>query len=166
MNAQWLESNRYQGRLHSQNNVGMRIWSFQNCWKETAITSTPTCEAQSPIHTRCPVRGRSEVMRLNYRIEEDVETIQYCDVMSLYPYIGKYFKFPIGHPIIDEGAICKSIGTCQQMEGLIKSTVVPPADLYHPVLPYRWNKKLLFFLCSTCAEKRNMRGQFQNFSDA
>ena len=44
--------------------------------------------------------GRIEAMRLHYRIDEDVETIQYCDVKSLYPFICKYFKFPIGHPII------------------------------------------------------------------
>jgi len=47
-------------------------------------------------------------MRLHYRIEENAESIQYCDVMSLYPYICKYFKFPIGHPIIHVGAICKN----------------------------------------------------------
>ena len=104
-------------------------------------------------------------MRLHYRIEEDAETIQYCDVMSLYPYICKYFKFPIGYSIIHVGAICKSIDMCLQMEGLIKFTVVPPMDLYHHVLPYRWKKKLLFCLCRTCVEEQNMREQCQHFSN-
>ena len=38
--------------------------------------------------------------------------------------------------------------------------------LFHPVLPYRWNKKLLFCLCRTCVEVQNMRGPCQHFSDA
>ena len=105
----------------------------------------------SPLHTRDAVfGGRTESMSLHYKIEENRETIQYCDIMSLYPYIGKYSKFPIGHPIIHVGDICKNIDACLQMEGLIKCTVVPPTDLFHPVLPYRWNKKLLFCLCRTC----------------
>jgi len=43
--------------------------------------------------------GLTEAMRLHYKIKEGEESVQYCD-MSLYPYICKYFKFPIGHPII------------------------------------------------------------------
>ena len=101
-------------------------------------------ERHSPLYTRDALYGgRTEAMRFHCRIDEDVETIQYCDVMSLYPFICKYFKFPIGLPIIHVGAECKSIHTCLKMEGLFKCTVVPPMDLYHPVLPYRWNKKLL-----------------------
>ena len=69
----------------------------------------------SPLYTRDALYGgRTEAMRLHYKIEEDVETIQYYDVMSLYPYICKYFKFPVGHPIIHVGDICKSIDTCLQ----------------------------------------------------
>jgi len=78
------------------------------------------------------------------------ESIQYCDIMSLYPYIIKYYKFPIGHPVIQVGDTCKNIKVCVQLEGLIKCTVVPPTDLYHPVLPFRCNKKLHFCLCRMC----------------
>jgi hypothetical protein len=105
-------------------------------------------------------------MRLHHKIEENGLTIQYCDVMSLYPYICKYFKFPTGYPVIHVGDTCKNIDACLQMEGLIKCTVVPPADLYHPVLPFRCNNKLLFCLCRPCVLAQNMRGQCQHFSDA
>jgi len=99
----------------------------------------------SPLNTRDALyEGRTEAMSHHYRIDEDAETIQYCDIMSLYPFICKYYKFPIRRQIIHKGDICKRIDTCLQMKGLIKCTVVPPKDLYHPVLPYRWNKKLLF----------------------
>ena len=53
-----------------------------------------------------------------------------------------------------------------KMEGLIKYTVVPPKDLFYPVLPYRWKNKLLFCLCRSCGEEQNMRGQCQHFSAA
>ena len=68
---------------------------------------------------------------------ERVRRLQYCDVMSLYPYICKYFKFPIGHPIIHVGDTCADIEACLKMEGLMKCKIVPPQNLYHPVLPYR-----------------------------
>jgi hypothetical protein len=50
---------------------------------------------QSPLRTRDAVYGgRTEAMRLHYKARESEETIQYVDVMSLYPYICRYFKFP------------------------------------------------------------------------
>jgi hypothetical protein len=38
-------------------------------------------------------------------------------------------------------------------------------ELYHPVLPYKCNKKLLFCLCRSCAVEQNTRGPCQHFSD-
>ena len=34
----------------------------------------------------------------------------------------------------------------------VKCTIVSPQKLYHPVLPYGFNKKLTFCLCRTCVE--------------
>ena len=99
---------------------------------------------QSPLYTRDALYGgRTEAMRLYYKVSEN-ETIQYVDVMSLYPYICKYFKFRIGHPIIHVGDAFKYKDACLQMEGLIKCSIVPPKKLYHPVLLFRSNNKLLF----------------------
>jgi len=95
--------------------------------------------------------GRTEAMRLHYKVHEN-ETIQYVDVMSLYHYIFKYFKFPVGHPRIHVGDACKDIVACLRMEGLILCTIVPPQTLYFPVLPFRFNKKLMFCLCRTCVQ--------------
>ena len=120
----------------------------------------------NPLNTRDALcGGRIEAMRLHYKLAEN-ESIQYCDVMSLSPYICKYYKFPIGHSVIYVGDTCKNIEACLQMEGLIKCTVVPPNDLYHPVLPFRCNKKLLFCLCNTCVLDPNTRGECHHFADA
>jgi len=93
----------------------------------------------SPLHIRDALYGgRTEALCLHYKIaENEKETIQYCDVMSLYPYLCKYFKFPIGHPVVHVGDTCKDIRACLQMEGQIKCAILPPTDLYHPVLPFR-----------------------------
>jgi len=40
-----------------------------------------------------------------------------------------------------------------------------PKDLYHPVLPFRHNKKLLFCLCRSCVLEQNTTGECQHFSD-
>jgi len=53
---------------------------------------------QNPLNTR-DAHARKEAMRLHYIVRED-ENIQYVHIMSLYPYIRKYFKFPVGHPVI------------------------------------------------------------------
>jgi len=62
---------------------------------------------QSPICTRDALYGsRREAMRLHYKVREN-ETIHYVDVMSLYPYICKYFKFPVGHIFFHVREACK-----------------------------------------------------------
>ncbi|XP_032686577.1 uncharacterized protein LOC116851356 [Odontomachus brunneus] len=38
------------------------------------------------------------------------------------------------------------------VEGLIRCRVLAPRDLFHPILPYRVNGKLLFALCRSCCK--------------
>ena len=93
--------------------------------------------------------GRTNATRLFYEVPEGGrEEIRYRDVCSLYPWVCKYGKFPVGHPVV----ITENFGELDLYEGLVKCKVLPPDDLYHPVLPYRCNGKLLFPLCRTCAE--------------
>ena len=120
----------------------------------------------APLITRDALYGgRTEAMRLHYKIREGKESVQYCDVTSLYPYICKYFKFPIGHPTIHVGDVCADKEACLKMDGLMKCTILPPRDLYHPVLPFRHNKKLLFCLCRSCVLEHNTTGECHHFSD-
>jgi G:T-mismatch repair DNA endonuclease (very short patch repair protein) len=74
----------------------------------------------NPLKTRDSLYGgRNESMRLHYKIGAN-EKIEYCDVISLYPYICKYFKFSTGHPVIHVGEMCKYVEACLQINGLIK----------------------------------------------
>ena len=48
----------------------------------------------SPLHIRDALYGgRIEALRLHYKIAENEETIQYCDVLSLYTYICSISSF-------------------------------------------------------------------------
>ena len=38
---------------------------------------------------------------------------------------------------------------------MIKCLILPPKQLYHPVLPFRCNNKLLFCLCRSSAVEQN-----------
>ena len=61
----------------------------------------------SPLNTRDGrYGGRTEALRLHYKVKEG-ESIQYVDVMSLYPFVCKYFKFSVGHPVIHVGDACR-----------------------------------------------------------
>lgn len=93
--------------------------------------------------------GRTNAIKLYHKCQGG-EQIDYVDVCSLYPWVCKTGVFPLKHPeIITENFenLAKKPYT-----GIIKCTVLPPRGLYHPVLPYRCNGKLLFPLCKTCAE--------------
>jgi len=56
---------------------------------------------------------------------------------------------PPTHPC---GVACKDVEACLRMDVLIMCTIVPLQKLYHPALPYRCNKKLMFRLCGTCVQ--------------
>jgi hypothetical protein len=61
-------------------------------------------------------------------------------------------KFPIGHPQI----ITSDFEDVNEYFGLIRFRVFPPRGLYHSALPYKTGGKLLFPLCRTCAEHRDL----------
>ena len=96
--------------------------------------------------------GRTNAVKLHYKAKEG-ERIEYYDVVSLYPYINKYGKMPVGHPQI---ILFKPLQTYVpgQYYGFLKCKVLPPQKLFHPVLPFRTLDRLLFPLCRTCAELR------------
>jgi hypothetical protein len=86
---------------------------------------------QSILNTRDALYGgRTEAMRLHYKVREG-EQIRYWDVMSLYLFVCKYFKFPLGHPVIHVGDTCQEIDAMLRTEGLIKCCILPPKRLYH-----------------------------------
>ncbi|XP_054158248.1 uncharacterized protein LOC128956547 [Oppia nitens] len=76
----------------------------------------------------------------------------FFDVTSLYPYVLSKRLFPIGHPSVLTDFINTSI---DNYFGFIKCRVIPPKQLYIPILPVRYNGKLYFPLCKTCLESKS-----------
>ena len=96
--------------------------------------------------------GRTGATRLHYKVGEG-EKILYVDVCSLYPWVNKVGKYPLGHPEI----ITENFEDIEKYEGLMKCQLFPPRKLYHPVIPYRPpgpTSKLMFTLCRTCATNK------------
>ena len=75
------------------------------------------------------------------------EEIRYVDVTSLYPWVNKNCPYPIGHPRIITQPADQSL---ESYFGLATVDILPPAGLFHPVLPVRSGQKLTFPLCCTC----------------
>ena len=89
--------------------------------------------------------GRTGVVAL-HAVAEEGEEIRYVDVTSLYPWVNKNCTYPIGHPQIITQPDDQSI---HSYFGLALVDILPPARLFHPVLPVRSGQKLTFPLCRT-----------------
>ena len=76
---------------------------------------------------------------------------RYVDFTSLYPWCNKMTRTVVGHPRI----ITENFDDVSTYFGLLKCTVLPPRGLFHPVLPYRTQGKLMFPLCKACADTCN-----------
>ncbi|CAB4025195.1 DNA polymerase [Paramuricea clavata] len=103
--------------------------------------------------------GRTNAVRLYHDIQPE-EKIRYVDFCSLYPWCNKYGEYPIGHPEI----ITENFQPISEDFVLVKCSVLPPRALYHPILPYCTQGKLMFPLCRTCAD--NLQQELCHHSDA
>ena len=95
--------------------------------------------------------GRTNAIKLHHKVEENEnEKIEYRDIISLYPCANLECEYPICHPEFIDQPRTTDIS---RYYGLIKCKILPPYELYHPVLPWRYESKLLFPLCRTCAQQ-------------
>lgn len=95
--------------------------------------------------------GRTNAVKLYHLADADNgEQLRYYDFTSLYPYVNKNSTYPEGHPEIISQPGHTDVS---RYFGLAKCTVLPPTELFHPVLPLRQHGKLTFPLCATCVEE-------------
>ena len=87
-------------------------------------------EYVNPINPRDSLfGGRCNASILFKEVEGD-EEMRYYDVNSLYPYVCKYKRYPVGHPEI----INDDFQNIDQYFGLIKCRGIPPKNMIHPIL--------------------------------
>ncbi|XP_078364066.1 uncharacterized protein LOC144648356 [Oculina patagonica] len=139
--------------LERQGYVVKQMWECS--WKRMKqeneeIADFVRClDLQPPLQPRDAFfGGRTNAIKLYHQVEEG-EEIRYIDFTSLYPFVNKTKEYPVGHPIFISSP---SMDDWSQYFGLVRCTLLPPYNLYHPVLPYRCQGKLVFPLCKTCAE--------------
>ena len=113
----------------------------------TFVANLQTTKPLNPRDAFCG--GRTNAVKL-YHQGTPHQKIHYIDVTSLYPWVNKTSVYPKGHPTFITHPGHTDI---HQYFGLIQCQILPPRQLYHPVLPYRHDDKLLFPLCARCVEE-------------
>ena len=93
--------------------------------------------------------GRTNTTKL-YHCVTPGQKIHYIDYTSLYPWVSKTCIYPKGHPQFISQPGHTNINN---YFGFIKCQVLPPPELYHPMLPYCHAGKLTFPLCATCVQE-------------
>jgi len=113
----------------------------------TFVANLQFTEPLNPRDAFCG--GRTNAVKLYHHVTSS-QKIHYIDVTSLYPWVNKKRVYPKGHPdfFSDPGHT-----DIRPYFGLVKCKVLPPRHLYHPVLPYRHDSKLLFPLCAACVKQ-------------
>jgi hypothetical protein len=107
-------------------------------------------EIHTPLEPRNALfGGRTEAFVLHYLCKQD-EKIMHYDIRSLYAWVEKYCRMPVGHCRI----ITSNFDKIENYFGIIKCRILPPKQLLFPVLPCRSNNKLVFALCCKCSELR------------
>ncbi|XP_036145305.1 uncharacterized protein LOC118646457 [Monomorium pharaonis] len=145
--------------------LGYRVTEKWECDFDRDVRENPEINAFLENHTilkHAPLNPRdafysrrTENIATLYEVK-GTKKIRYVDVCSLYPFVLKTGAFPIGHPDIYIGEECdRLIRTAlnfnfDNVEGLVRCRVFPPRNLYHPVLPFCVNDKLIFGLCRSC----------------
>jgi len=94
--------------------------------------------------------GRTNAVKLHHVTDvAQGEKTKYVDVTSLYPWANNEGEYPIGHPQVIVNPQDQDI---HHYFGTAKVDILPPHELYHPVLPFRHGGKLTFPLCRSCVE--------------
>jgi ribosomal protein S18 len=147
----------HQGTLDKKQyleNLGYRYVSIRECDYEREIQSNGSM--RSFVDSHCIIDtleprnafygGRTEAC-ITFK-EANGNKIDYYDVTSLYPFVNKAGKIPLGHLRI----ITENFEGIKSYEGLIKCKVIPPRGLFLPVLPTKsYRQSVMGNCCLACA---------------
>ena len=93
--------------------------------------------------------GRTGAVAL-HAVAGEGEEIRYVDVTSLYPWVNKNCPYPIGHPQIITQPVDQSLDSYFVLATV---DILPPAGLFHLVLPVLCSQKLTFPVCRSCVQE-------------
>jgi hypothetical protein len=152
LKVSYQETMKRESELMSQGYNVRTMWACK--WKKLKEDDPEIRKQVSSLEWVSPLNprdaffgGRTECFKL---LSQPGDALGYEDVTSLYPYVNYWKQYPLGHPVI----ITHDFKPLDEYFGFVKCTVLPPRDLYLPVLPRHAgpSKKLLFPLCSACSD--------------
>ena len=117
----------------------------------SSLTSTPPLQPRDAFFG-----GRTGAVALYHKADPG-EKIFYVDVTSLYPWVNKTKRYPLGHPEIHFEPENQNL---DDYFGIALVTIRPPRHLFHPVLPVRHGGKLTFPLCMQCVREEQPKPLF------
>ena len=138
------------------------MWECQ--WDELCKTNpfvkkfVSTLSLVEPLEPRDAFYGGRTGTVALHAVAQENEQIRYVDVTSLYPWVNKNATYPIGHPSIITNPRNQDI---KDYFGLATIDIIPPAGLFHPVLPVRAGGKLTFPLCGKCVKEEQAKPMMQ-----
>jgi hypothetical protein len=129
------------------------MWSCQ--WRKERLEGDAKdflsgCKIRQPMDLKklfCG--GRCNASKLKYECKEG-EKAHHLDICSLYPSVNKHEEYPVGHPEIILGGFKDP----KEYFGFIHCKVLAPDRDLFPCLPSKMFGKLIFTLCTKCAEEK------------
>ena len=107
-------------------------------WHQRLQDQPEVADYVGSLHLQPPLQpreaffgGRTNAVQL-HRTADQGEEIRYYDYTSLYPWVNKNARYPVGHP---EFIYAPDTVDFHPYFGFAKCTMLPPPGLYHPVLP-------------------------------
>ena len=161
MNRDRTFQEMYESTLTKENILrreGYTLVVIWECQWDRKVKHDPTLQSfLSSLHLVEPLGprdaffgGRTNATTLYYKADATIgEEIRYVDVTSLYPFINATGEYPVGHPDIITRPPTTDIS---RFFGVAKVDILPPFNLFHPVLPHRQGGKLTFPICRSCIE--------------
>jgi hypothetical protein len=133
----------------------IEIWGCQYKKNKNIKLDNPII---TPLNPRDALYGgRTEVFKT---LVETGVIMSYIDICSLYPSVQFSDPFPVGH----HTTIINPESYDPNWFGVVKCKILPPRNLYMPVLPYKTDK-LLFSLCYACSVAKKKPLNCQHTAD-
>ena len=154
-----------QAKMQRLRRAGFRVVVQWECQWQQQIDSTPSLQSfLSSLTSTPPLQprdaffgGRNGAVALHHQAGPG-ERILYVDVTSLYPWVNKTARYPLGHPKIKFEPEDQNLDS---YFGIALVTILPPRQLFHPVLPVRHGGKLTFPLCMACVREEQPKPMFE-----
>ena len=146
-------------RINTIRQLGYTVTAIWECEYDRLVKQNPDFFKYLPdtLTIRSALYGgRTECFQIYNDYVAQKRRGRAVDIVSLYPSCMVANVFPVGKPLYIDGRDIPQPFNINDYFGIISCEVVPPAQLYIPVLPYKTKKsgKLTFPLCAECVEHR------------